>query len=300
MKHSFILCLILIFANNARAQNDSINPEHPLPISTSAYLMTDTTKPADPHRYKIRPWVDIPYTIVADAYALWGMSVIYGRDTTPRSEILALNPNNVNSFDRPVTKNYSEKAKNASDKFFYGSMPLPLLMLIDKKIRKDGLRVGLLYLEAMGTTGVFYTTAAMLASRYRPYAYNNSLDIGTRQRGGAKNSFYAGHVALVGTSTFFISKVLSDYHPEWGAKKWIFYTLAAGATATTAYLRVRAGQHFKSDVLVGAIMGPTVGILVPHIHKNKDFSGNRLSLSPRMGLDGSTGFTAVFRLGRNL
>lgn len=252
------------------------------------------------HLYNIRPWLDISYTLASDLYSLWGMSVIYGRDTTPAAEIMALNANNINAFDRPITKNYSSGAKKTSDMFFYGSMPLPLLLLLDKKIRHDGLRVGLLYLEAMGTTGVFYTTSAMLANRYRPYAYNNNLDIGTRQRGGAKNSFYAGHVALVGTSTFFISKVLSDYHPEWGAKKWILYSLAAGATATTGLMRLKAGQHFKTDVILGAIMGPTVGILVPQIHKNKDFRKNRLSLSPRMGFDGATGFTAIYRLGGKL
>jgi membrane-associated phospholipid phosphatase len=224
------------------------------------------------------------------------MSIIYGRDPIPDEEVLALNKNNINKFDRPIADKYSSSAKALSDKFFYGSMPLPLLLLLDKKIRKDGLKIGLLYLETMGITGTIYTLSAMTANRYRPYAYNPNVDMSTRKRGGARNSFFAGHVAVVASSTFFMAQVYTHYHPDMKGK-WVLYALAGGATATTGLLRLQAGQHFKTDVIVGVIVGTLVGNLVPHFHSNKPYESRKLTLLPAYQ-NGNTGFTAYYKLGR--
>jgi len=81
--------------------------------STATIPVVKQTSP-----YKIKPWLDIPLAVAFDAWSFYGMSVIYGRDAIPVAEILGLDKNNVNSFDRPITGNYSLSAKAASDKFF--------------------------------------------------------------------------------------------------------------------------------------------------------------------------------------
>jgi membrane-associated phospholipid phosphatase len=224
------------------------------------------------------------------------MGVIYNRDHVPDNELLALNKNNINRFDRPIADNYSPKAADLSNQFFYGSMPLPLLFVFDKKIRKDGLKIGLLYLETMGITGTIYTVSAMSVNRFRPYAYNPNVDMDVRRRGGARNSFFAGHVAVVASSTFFMAQVYTHYHPDMKGK-WILYTLAGAATATTGLLRLQAGQHFKTDVIVGVLVGTLVGNLVPHFHSNKSYEDRKLTLLPSYQ-NGGTGFTAFYKLGR--
>lgn len=285
---SLILCMSFFSLTVSAQQYDT--------VILQTNLEPVAAKANQPAVYKIKPWVDIPITIVVDAYSLYGMGVIYGRDPIPESVILALNKNDVNRFDRPITNNYSVKAKNASDLFFYGSMPVPLLLLLDKKIRKDGLQVGLLLLEAMGTTGVLYTSSAMIVNRIRPYAYNPDAPMSVRTSGGSKNSFLAGHPALVATATFFTAKVYCDYHPHM-KNKWILYTIAGGAAATTGVLRMQGGQHFKTDVITGVSVGTLVGILVPHLHKNKSFNSSKLTLLPNIQ-NGSTGFTAFYKLGK--
>jgi membrane-associated phospholipid phosphatase len=245
--------------------------------------------------YKIRPWVDVSAALVLDGLALGGMNIIYGRDQIPLAEVLALKKSDINRFDRPVADNYSPSAKSTSDLFFYGSMPLPLFLLLDKNIRKDGLSVGVMYLEALGATGALYSSAAMIADRYRPITYNPNVLIEIRQSGGSLNSFFAGHPALVATSTFFLAKVYSDYHPEM-KHKWILYTVAGGLAATTGYLRLRAGYHFKTDVITGITIGALVGVLVPQIHKNKLMKNSKLTLVPKYQ-KGNTGFTAYYKLG---
>jgi membrane-associated phospholipid phosphatase len=281
MKQTCIFFFSFAFSIQINAQADSSTVIIPSVKTISAY--------------KIKPGIDIPITVVVDAWSFYGMSVIYGRDAIPEAEILALNKNNINRFDRPITGNYSLKAKAASDKFFYGSMPLPLFLLLDKKIRKDGLKVGLLFLETMGTTGVLYTTSAMIANRFRPYAYNTDVPMDIRTRGGVKNSFYAGHPSLVATTTFFMASVITHYHPIM-KHKWILYTIAGGVTATTGLLRIQAGQHFKTDVITGTVIGTLVGILVPRIHNSKTYKASRLSLVPNFK-NGASGFTAYYKLG---
>ena len=235
----------------------------------------------------------MPITALTTAWTLYGFSVVYNRDTVVASELNMLNRNNVNSFDRGTTLNYSEKARKASDMFFYGSMAAPFFLLFDKRIRANAGGIGLMYLETMAATGTIYTIAAMSANRFRPYSYNPNVPQAKRTRGGARNSFFAGHPAIVSTSTFFMATVLDDYHPEW-KNKWILYTAASAATLTTGYLRYKAGQHFPTDIIVGTLIGPTVGLLMPRLHryKNKD---HRLSFSPHMDQYGS-GLSAFYRL----
>jgi membrane-associated phospholipid phosphatase len=151
--------------------------------------------------------------------------------------------------------------------------------LFDKKIRKDAGKFTLLYWETFAVTGIFYTGSAMLVDRYRPFAFNPNIPISQRRTGNAKNSFIAGHPALVATATFFMAKVYSDYHPESRAK-WAFYTFAAAATTTTAYLRHIAGRHFPSDLVAGTVIGTLNGILMPHWHKNKLLKKSHLTLRP--------------------
>ncbi|RYF97551.1 MAG: phosphatase PAP2 family protein [Chitinophagaceae bacterium] len=114
----------------------------------------------------------------------------------------------------------------------------------------------------------------------------------TRTGGGARNSFPSGHPAVVATSTFFMAKVYSDYHPEM-KNKWILYSAAGAASLATGILRIRAGQHFPTDVMVGIPLGVLSGILVPHFHKNK--SSNRLTLLPYSNGD-ANGMTAIIKL----
>ena len=293
------VCFILLRGAVSYSQNDSLPPADTLKVPqpsvrNEAVLQIEQPAAVRPEIFKIKKGVDIPLTAVGVAWSLFGFSKIYNKDTSTTAQILALDKNRIAAFNRRAVDHYSQTAFDNSNLFFYGSMPLPLLLLFDKPARKDAVKLGLLYLEAMGITGILYTSAAYFHDKYRPYAYNPEAPFDRRKRGGAKNSFFAGHVALVGTSTFFMASVLSGYHPH-SKFNWLWYTIASYATASTAYLRYKAGEHFPTDILIGVGVGTLSGILVPHFHKQKWLHNPNLSIRPQVGPN-SCGFSLAYRL----
>jgi len=243
--------------------------------------------------YKLKPAVDIPVFAVGAGWSAYAFTKIYSKEHSNEETILSLDKNDINWFDRWAVRPYNKSIDKASYYPFYASTLLPFLFLTGKETSKDFFKLSFLFLETMSVTGFLYTGSVYLTNRYRPYAYSSESTMEQRTRGGAKNSFYAGHVALVATSTFFMAKVYSDYHPESKAK-WVFYSIAGAATGSVAYMRYRAGQHFPSDILLGITQGTLTGILVPHFHKNKLIKDPNLSLMPYS--DGeSNGINIVYR-----
>jgi membrane-associated phospholipid phosphatase len=283
-----IVCLLLCVCISSKgfSQDTSLSVKDTLlsvnePVQSDSLLLHPPMLKKEPV-YKLKLAIDLPVTIILDATTLYGFSKIYNKPRLTNEELASLNPKNVNRFDRSAIKHFDNGASRVGDFLFYGSQPLPLLLLLDKRMRKDFPKLVTLYLETMGVTGIIYVSAVHFGDRYRPYAYNPKAPIEFRTRGGARNSFYAGHPALVGTASFFMATVLSDYHPEW-KNKWILYTVAGAMTAGTATARYLGGRHFPTDLLIGVTLGPLSGILIPHIHRNKDLSKRKTAIMPYFG-----------------
>ena len=307
MKRNILLLIIVSLSMTARCQvvTDTLNidstkettifKQDKLPVDSVFIRIPDGTNnnnitiASDPvkdarlqtvAKFKLKPKVDIPLTVVTVGWSLYALSKIYNKDPSTLAEIEALRIPDINSFDRSGASVYHESADKTGDAFFYGSMPLPLILLVDKNVRRELGKVSFLFLEAMGITGFLYTGAVYFNDRHRPYTYNSEVDMDKRLRGGGKNSFFAGHVALVGTSTFFCASVYDQYHPR-SPLKWVFYTAAAAATVTTGIMRYQGGQHFKSDIILGTLIGTASGLLVPRLHRVKE--NNRLTFLPLAG-----------------
>lgn len=237
------------------------------------------TKVSNQPIYKLKPAVDVPLFAINAGWSGFAFTKIYSKDRSSEEKILSLDKNDINWFDRWAVRPHSETFSRNSNFIFIGSIPLPFLFLTGKETRKDFFKLTFLYLEAMSVTGLLYTGSIYLTNRYRPYAYSDETPMTWRTRGGAKNSFYAGHVALVATSTFFMAKVYSDYYPD-SKVKWIFYSVAGLATGGIAYFRHRGGFHFPSDILLGITQGTLTGILVPHFHKNPLIKNPNVKIMP--------------------
>jgi hypothetical protein len=234
--------------------------------------------------YKINYKWEIPVTAVTAGITLYNFAKISSKSNPTEQQLEALNRNNINAIDRWSMHPYSKSLDQLSYIPLYVAIPLPLLFLLDSKMRKDFLTLGYLYIETLTTTGLIYSTAVNLTNRFRPFSYYSNAPQNLALESNTKKSFFGGHVALVGTSTFFMARVYADYYPE-SPLKWVFYGTAGALTTTTAFLRNYAGMHFLSDVLVGAGVGMLSGLLVPHSHLAKKGKLSHLSVVP-IGLSG--------------
>ncbi len=200
------------------------------------------------------------------------------------TEIESLNSNSINSFDRFATENFSLQAKQNSDVFLIGSQFTPLLFLSHQKSRAHFGQIMTLYGEAVSINLGLTFIAKYVSRRNRPFVYNPSVDLSLKLDPGARTSFWSGHASSTAVNSFFAAKVFSDLYPN---SKWkpVIWGAAATIPAITGYLRIKAGKHYPSDVIVGYITGAAIGILIPHLHRKK--SGKKRNVNFQMGLDGA-------------
>lgn len=102
-------------------------------------------------------------------------------------------------------------------------------------------------------------------ARPRPYAYGDQAPEHLRSSDEARLSFWSGHTANTAALAFSTAAMIdrSDASPEARALAWV----GAGVLpATVGLLRVKAGRHFPTDVLVGCAVGAAIGLLVPALH----------------------------------
>lgn len=282
-----VVALLLVLHSFAQ---DSIMQSAPVPQA-----VYETDSQASP-QYKIKASVDIPLVVVGAGFSAYNFSRISKKTSSDPTYVQGLSKKNVNWFDRWGVHAYNKKADDASYIPFFVSMPAPLLLFgLDKKMRKDFFKLTFLYAESMIITGVLYTSAAGYTNRLRPMVYSAETPMEKRILSEQKKSFFAGHVALVATSTFFMARVIDDYHPN-SRFKWLYYGLASAATLGTAYMRAVAGEHFPSDIILGTAVGTLSGLLTPSLHKIKLVKSNRLSILPIGGSGSTGGFTALYRL----
>jgi len=58
-------------------------------------------------------------------------------------------------------------------------------------------------------------------------------------------------------------------HPT-GSSRWWVYAGAMTLGTTVGILRIQAGSHFPTDVIVGGVMGTAFGIAIPRLHQKDE------------------------------
>ena len=297
MKLKSILLLAIFLTWKVSAQEDTItnNQNNGNEAAISTFAQNGNYKKTD-KIYHINKAVDYPVILALGGTSIYLLtSVIYKKSATPADQVLALNKNDVPSYDRWTAGWHDANLDNISYYPFFAVMPLPLILLGNKQIAQDKGTIGVMYLEAFAFEGILYTGSVYLVDRFRPDVYDTALPLSYRTNGNYRNSFFAGHVAVVANATFFISTVYMSYHPH-SNMKWILYGASTAATLGMAYLRLAAGKHFTSDIVTGIVVGVGCGMLTPALHKNRDYKNQKWSLLPNLLENGSGGFTFTYKL----
>jgi hypothetical protein len=237
--------------------------------------------------YKVNKLVEIPLTVGGFTLNYIGFGLLRDKPRLDSSQILNLNKNDVWFLDRIAlnqTTSQRINAQNISDVAMNIMLAAPVLLLIDKKMRKDWFDLLVLYGETHAITSFIYAYGgAMLTKRKRPYNYYPEVPWDVKLGSGSTDSFFSGHTATTAASSFFMAKVISDYHPELGGKKWLIFAGALIPPAIVGYYRKRALKHFPTDIITGTIVGAACGILVPHFHKIVKRKNENLTVVPYVG-----------------
>jgi len=247
--------------------------------------------------YKTNPKWEIPASLALIGAASLGYKWMDQRASLTAEQAALLNPLNINSFDRPAA--YYDpagfvSANNKSDVLMTVFVASPLLLVFDKKIRRDWVDMLTMLGAAHGVDNTIFFSTILLVRRPRPLTYNPALTIEDKIGVGKTNSFPSGHVSWTATSTFFIAKVYTDYHHIRGWKRMMFFTGAALPPTLIGYYRVHAGRHFTSDSIVGGLLGAVCGIAVPELHRiSKKVDG--LSIQPFF-MSGSNGLSLNYMI----
>ena len=154
----------------------------------------------------------------------------------------------------------------------------------------EWLTISLMYAEAFLLANGIKELTKTFVARPRPYMYFEGYPQKKIDEGDWDDSFFSGHTTLAFTGAAFTSYVFAKYNPD---SPWRF-AVAAGSyalAAATGIMRVAGGNHFVTDVLVGAAVGTACGILVPWLHTK--IAGTQSSAQSSAAVNTSRGFPSI-------
>jgi membrane-associated phospholipid phosphatase len=248
--------------------------------------------------FSVDPWVTVPL-IVGGFVAAGSMDLIV-RPSLPMAyckpfaqgeenpEGWRCNPSGINAWDRLVLDNDTPGAKTTSDILVVVTMLSPVVGgLIDAALHcdakgwenygEDVLIVG----ETLAVNYLLNNIVKYGVRRARPFSYNSQYQDNTDKTGEARYedpdaglSFYSLHSSFSFAAATSFSYLFTQRHPGDYAQVVPVWLLTHALAATTAVLRVEAGKHFWSDIIVGAVVGSSLGIVIPYLHKRGDDGGS--------------------------
>ena len=239
---------------------------------------------------------EIPYFATSAGLLGTGLLIKNRNEDTPFTveELNQLDPTKINSFDRGAIYNNSSSARQYSNYTLLSGAILPLYFLTNHHTKKDFFPLLVMGLEVFSITSTLTLNAKFTFNRTRPLTYNPNFSDELRTDATSKLSFFSGHTAQTAGFSFFMAKVITDYHPNMriGTKVGI-WSFAIALPAVTGYFRVKGGKHFNTDVMTGFAVGGAIGWLVPHLHKKKKDS--KFSMNP-FNYNGATGLSLTLKL----
>jgi membrane-associated phospholipid phosphatase len=219
--------------------------------------------------YVITLW-DVPLTIGAAMVSVYGnmrysdMEKPADADVKPKSELLP--------WDRPVAGRYSDLADRMSD--WAAPVAVAPVALAGYAWYNGGTASGflgytLMYAQALAIQDGLNTIARSTQLWPRPYIYaeeGEGREAAEKAKGEAYGSFFSGHASAAFTTAVFTAKLFDEMYPAspYSGLVWAGSLSLAGFVGA---LRIAAGKHYPTDVVVGALVGTGVSLLVLETHK---------------------------------
>lgn len=172
-------------------------------------------------------------------------------------------------FERRVERNYSPATARASDVTLSASMISPFIAFAGLSDATLFANSSLVYVESMAINIAANSLTKFATSRTRPIGHNEDpRAVKAVELFGAdvSRSFYSGHASTSFGAAAAGGYLFSASDAGVGFKA-AFWGLEMALAGFTAHARVRAGNHYPTDVVVGSLAGAGIGVLVPIVHE---------------------------------
>ncbi|MGB1016897.1 MAG: phosphatase PAP2 family protein [Nannocystaceae bacterium] len=207
---------------------------------------------------------------------------------------------------------YRPGAATASDILMFTGIAAPAIYHgVEAGLRKRdfGIRYGtdmLIYAETLAVNLLVTETLKFAVGRYRPFTHINPDAVDPEIRDklvedqgevDSSKSFPSGHASMsfaaaVAGSTLLTMKLAGRKTPAAKAALAVTWIASLGLASTTAVLRVVAGKHYPSDITAGALIGSTIGAVVPLAHlRPRRWSRRRARVDVMPSAIGARGLT---------
>jgi membrane-associated phospholipid phosphatase len=218
---------------------------------------------AEPSSYALRAEVDVPVLALS---AVVGAGWLMRHGLEPAWCAPRCASEGLNAIDKPFAGRYRTDWGTASD---IGVAALVAAGLVAPAVDggfPGGFVDAVVVAETVLVGNALQALSVAAFRRPRPYMYGDEAPIDKRIDGDGALSFFSGHTTVAFASAVSLFSVLHRRHPD-SLAPWVALGVGLAAAAFVVTGRVLAGNHFPTDVAAGAVVGSSLGVLVPALHE---------------------------------
>ena len=252
----------------------------------------------DPGRhYEVSLVRDMPLTFFAAFASVYGNYLLGNMSVDDRSEMPSRS--DLLPWDRATAGRYSEAAGDVSTWFsVLGVAPLALGGISWYRGEASGgdfAAYTLMFAQALALQNGLNLAVRSMKFWPRPYMYATDGDgaaAAADASGEAYGSFFSGHASAAFTVAVFTGEWFSEFYPNSRYRSLVW----AGSLSLAGFvgvLRIAAGKHYLTDVVVGALAGAGVSLAVIELHK-KTVRIGPVTLAGVWGGPGALGMNLAF------
>jgi len=236
-----LLCGVL-FANAANAAGD----EPPRPSSS-------------PYRLK---W---PHDAAIAALSIAAALPAFVGQEGPSCYPTCPKPRGQLGIDDDVLGNYSPSAHAGANVIVATLLLAPLVIdAVDSRFH-GWLEDTAVFIETIlvmqGTTQLMKSAVG----RPAPLLYAPNVAAADYESADAHRSFWSGHTSTSFTAATAYSVTFWKRHPD-SPLRFVVLGIAESAALTVGLLKIKAGYHYPTDIVAGALAGTAIGALLPLVH----------------------------------
>lgn len=219
-------------------------------------------------QFQVKPLTDGAILASGVATALTVYVLVDGNAPLSLNDINMTDPQSVNGFDRSATRQSAANLESFADYAMIAAFGGGIPLLFSETARQKGWAISVMAAQTVIWAATLPQITKIAFPRERPFVYNPGFSVDNKMEQRARESFFSRTTTMAFAGAVFSAQLYDTFFPESVYRYWVWGgSLALAASA--GYFKYSSGQHFPTDILMGAAVGSFIGWVIPHIHKNE-------------------------------